>query len=176
MIDALRSENPTHRTVALGAAARLQIFDDNVLTDALSDPSPAVRTRALELAARRPPGIDPASAADRVVEMLADPACAETAAFTLGELGVATPAVAAALEHQAGHHDDPLCREAAVAALGALGVGLAAVLAATDDIAPVRRRAVVALAAFDGPEVDAALVAALDDRDWQVRQLAEDLI
>jgi hypothetical protein len=35
---------------------------------------------------------------------------------------------------------------------------------------------VLALAPFDGPEVDAAIAAALDDRDWQVRQAADDLI
>ncbi len=40
----------------------------------------------------------------------------------------------------------------------------------------MRRRAVLALAPFDGPEVDAALQAALGDRDWQVRQAAEDLL
>jgi hypothetical protein len=39
----------------------------------------------------------------------------------------------------------------------------------------VRRRAVLALAAFEGPEVDAALEAARSDRDWQTRQGAEDL-
>jgi hypothetical protein len=31
------------------------------------------------------------------------------------------------------------------------------------------------LAPFDGDEVEAALSAALVDRDWQVRQAAEDL-
>ena len=31
-------------------------------------------------------------------------------------------------------------------------------------------RAVIALAPFEGPDVVAALTAALDDRDWQVRQ------
>jgi hypothetical protein len=34
---------------------------------------------------------------------------------------------------------------------------------------------VLALAPFSGPEVDGALAAALKDRDWQVRQAAEDL-
>ena len=53
--------------------------------------------------------------------------------------------------------------------------GLAAVLAACRDKPAVRRRAVLALAPFTGPDVDAALAAALDDRDWQVRQAAEDL-
>jgi HEAT repeat protein len=40
----------------------------------------------------------------------------------------------------------------------------------------VRRRAAVALAAFAGPSVEAALRRCLDDRDWQVRQVAEDLL
>jgi len=43
------------------------------------------------------------------------------------------------------------------------------------DIPAVRRRAVLALAPFTGPAVDAALAVALQDRDWQVRQAAEDL-
>ncbi|MFP3906108.1 MAG: hypothetical protein ACLFWR_03700, partial [Acidimicrobiales bacterium] len=50
------------------------------------------------------------------------------------------------------------------------------ILAATTDIATVRRRAVIALAPFEGPEVDAALERARTDRDWQVRQAAEDLL
>ena len=65
-----------------------------------------------------------------------------------------------------------------MAALGAIGdpAGLPAVLAALDDKPAVRRRAAVALAAFDGPSVDAALHRCLEDRDWQVRQVAEDLL
>ncbi|MBL6630630.1 MAG: HEAT repeat domain-containing protein, partial [Ilumatobacteraceae bacterium] len=75
------------------------------------------------------------------------------------------------------HHDDALVRESAAAALGAIGDerGLPAILAACKDKPAVRRRAVLALAPFDGPEVDAAIDAALTDRDWQVRQSAEDL-
>ena len=52
---------------------------------------------------------------------------------------------------------------------------LTAVLHATHDRPAVRRRAVLALAPFEGPDVDAALEAALTDPDWQVRQAAEDL-
>ena len=72
---------------------------------------------------------------------------------------------------------DALVRESAAAALGAIGDvrGLEAILAATRDKPNVRRRAVLALAPFDGPAVDAAIEAALEDRDWQVRQAAEDL-
>jgi len=40
----------------------------------------------------------------------------------------------------------------------------------------MRRRAVLALAPFRGAAVDAALTDALGDRDWQVRQAAEDLL
>ena len=39
----------------------------------------------------------------------------------------------------------------------------------------MRRRAILALAPFEGDEVDAALARGRDDRDWQVRQAAEDL-
>jgi len=105
---------------------------------------------------------------------------AEAAAWALGELR--DPAVAAGAVGQlakvAGAHDDALVREAAVAALGSLGDpgGLPAVLAACRDKPAIRRRAVLALAAFEGPEVDAALRAALDDKDWQTRQAAEDLL
>ena len=65
-----------------------------------------------------------------------------------------------------------------MAALGALGDpgGLEAVLAACRDKPAIRRRAVLALAAFEGPAVDGALRAALDDKDWQTRQAAEDLL
>jgi hypothetical protein len=64
-----------------------------------------------------------------------------------------------------------------VATLGALGDGrgLAAILHGCGDSPAVRRRAVLALAPFSGPEVDAALAAARADRDWQVRQAAEDI-
>jgi HEAT repeat protein len=73
--------------------------------------------------------------------------------------------------------DDPLVRESAAAALGAIGDprALPAILTATVDKPNVRRRAVLALAPFDGDEVEAAIDRALTDRDWQVRQAAEDL-
>ena len=50
----------------------------------------------------------------------------------------------------------------------------------TTDKPAVRRRAVLALAPFLGDDdigrrVDAAIDRALEDRDWQVRQAAEDL-
>ena len=83
-----------------------------------------------------------------------------------------------ALSRAATGHEDALVREAAVAALGAIGdpTALPAVLSACDDKPAVRRRAVLALAAFEGKEVEARLRKALEDRDWQTRTAAEQLL
>lgn len=166
--------------MALGAAHRLGILENKMLLAALKDDSGAVRRRAAELAARiGGPGADPeisAVLAPAVVELLEDDECAEVAAFALGEMALGPPVVAERLAAQAREHRDPLAREAAVAALGSLGIGRETVLAALDDIATVRRRAVIALANFEGSDVEAALRLATEDRDWQVRQAAEDLI
>jgi len=108
----------------------------------------------------------------------------EAACYALGEMygpvdgAVPKTKVASALARTSTAHPEPLCREAAVAALGSLGceAGLPAVIAALKDKPAIRRRAVVALAAFEGPEVDSALARAASDPDWQVRQAAEDLL
>jgi HEAT repeat protein len=166
------------RVAALGALARAggRRRAKAVWRRALSDPAASVRRRAAELA----PGLG--APARPLLALLADPdvTVSEASAWALGELGPAAVRAGAvpALTAVAGDHDDPLAREAAVAALGALGHpgGLPAVLAACGDKPAVRRRAVLALAPFDGPDVEAALRNALDDRDWQVRQAAEDLL
>ncbi len=109
----------------------------------------------------------------------ADPSVVESAAWSLGEAGSnCGPRVVEALELVTRAHVDPLCREAAVAALGAIGdrVALESVLGALEDKPAIRRRATIALAAFDDPRVDVALRRCLQDRDWQVRQAAEDLL
>ncbi|MDH3301635.1 MAG: hypothetical protein OES24_14115 [Acidimicrobiia bacterium] len=177
MVEAgLATDDPRARVVAIGAAVRLDLLDVERLVGFLDDDSHDVRYRALEVL---PKLVDRADAADAVITRLADPDLAELAAFTLGEIdprGEARDRSIDALRRQAMGHEDALCRESAVAALGALGAGLDAILAACGDIATVRRRAVLALAPFEGPEVDAALTRALEDRDWQVRQAAEDLL
>lgn len=145
-------------------------LDDGSLADALADPSSLVRRRAATLAVAHP--------AISLLPLLDDPEgdVAEEAAWACGERSPAEPGAVGALARMVIEHLDPLCREAAVAALGAIGdtKGLPAVLAATADRVAVRRRAVIALAAFEGPEVDAARQRAATDRDWQVRQAAED--
>lgn len=164
---------PAVRSTAIGALDRLAALDLAELTAALADEDPSVRRRAYELAATRPALDVEAGLEDP------DPTVVEMAAWAAGEQASfsSVPALAALSAPSTGHRE-PLCREAAIAALGAIGdrAGLAAVLAALDDKPAIRRRAAVALAAFDGPEVEAALRRCLDDRDWQVRQVAEDLL
>lgn len=164
---------PSVRVSALGALERLGALLDDDLRTALDDPAPSVRRRACELAGAVP-AVDVVQALDD-----GDASVVEMAAWSLGERTerTAVPALVAMASMEAGH-SDPLCREAAVAALGAIGepAGLAAVLDALDDKPAVRRRAAVALAAFEGPSVDAGLRRCLEDRDWQVRQVAEDLL
>jgi HEAT repeat protein len=166
-------DDPAVRATALGALGRIGALTAPDVARALADPDAGVRRRACEEAAALP-DVDLRSALDD-----AEPSVVEAAAWALGERGSEGAGAVGPLVRIAAEHEDPLCREAAVAALGAIGDddALPAVLAAASGDRPaVRRRAVVALAAFDGPDVDAALRAALQDRDWQVRQAAEDLL
>ena len=160
------------RAAAVGALARMGRLSDDDARRALADPSPAVRRRAVALAIPHQ-GIS-------LVPFLDDPdtGVVEQAAWACGERPPEQDHAVDALARLATSHRDALVREAAVAALGALGdpTGLPAILAATTDKPAVRRRAVLALAPFAGPEVDAALQRAMTDRDWQVRQAAEDLL
>jgi HEAT repeat protein len=168
----LSDADATVRAGALGALERLGALDDAVLAVALTDTEPTVRRRAAELAAHHP-GVS-------LFDALADPdeRVVEMAAFSCGEREHPVPDVVNRLSALGREHPDALVREAAVAALGAIGApaGLGTILhAATHDKPAVRRRAVIALAPFDGPDVDGAVARALTDRDWQVRQVAEDL-
>jgi HEAT repeat protein len=172
LMSALDSEFARDRVLALRGLDARDALDAAAHRRALLDPAPEVRREAAELAGSRE-----TPSADDLVSMLADPdpLVVEAVAYALGERR-ASDAVAA-LGAVAREHDDARCREAAVAALGAIGddAGLDAVLEALTDKPPVRRRAVVALAAFEGPRVEAALEAAKADRDWQVRSAAERL-
>jgi HEAT repeat protein len=163
---------PGVRATALGALSRLGVVTDDELRTALADPATIVRRRAAAEARERA-GVD-------LVPLLADPEplVVEAAAWALGERATPEARTVERLSVVATSHEDPLAREAAVAALGAIGdpAGLPAILQATRDRPAIRRRATLALAPFEGPEVDEALQRALADRDWQVRQAAEDLL
>ena len=168
---AIAHPDPVSRELAIGALARMGRLSADDLRGALADAQPSVRRRAVLLAATR-----------REIDLrgaLADPdaTVVEAAAWAAGEHEQVTDDVLRTLCTLATGSPEVLVREAAVAALGAIGDerGLPAILAGCADKPAIRRRAVLALAPFDGPDVEAALAAALVDRDWQVRQAAEDL-
>jgi HEAT repeat protein len=174
--------DPTVRAAAFGALLRLDALDDDDLLRALGDSDPTVRRRACVLAGRLGSARD---GSELIVDRLAravsdgDASVVEAAAWALGEIGPRCGAeTVAELGRVVAGHDSPLCREAAVAALGAIGApdSLTVVLAALDDTANIRRRAAIALAAFDDPSAEEGLRRCLDDRDWQVRQAAEELL
>ncbi len=171
---ALGDAIPEVRATALGALERMGALTADDVAAALEDDAVIVRRRACEAAARLP-GDGPPSLLGALASQ--DAALVEVAAWAAGERQPPEPGTVAVLVALATEHEDALVREAAVAALGSIGdpAGLPAILAATEDKATVRRRAVIALAPFEGPDVVAALERAKADRDWQVRQAAEDL-
>jgi HEAT repeat protein len=179
----LGHQDPHVRAAALGALERMETLDTTTRCAAMADPHPSVRRRACLLSGRAMARSEiPPAELDALIAVLSsdtDAAVVESAAWALGEAAErAGTAARVALEHVAAEHTDALCREAAVAALGAGGdpAALDAVIAALADKPAIRRRAAVALAAFDDPRADDALARCLDDRDWQVRQIAEDLL
>jgi HEAT repeat protein len=173
---ALGDADPGVRATALRALGRAGGLGTHELEVAAGDADAAVRRTAAEVAASADAVHGIAVVLDRLLDD-GEPLVVEAAAWACGEQP-GTPATTSRLISIAREHEDVLCREAAVAALGAIGddAGLPAILDALDDKATVRRRAVIALAPFEGDDVEAALHRHLTDRDVQVRQAAEDLL
>ena len=169
------------RRGVISALVRLGELNLHELVSALDDSGTA--RRAIELSAHNFVGTMSVDARLAAFASGDDDDLAELAVWALGERwqeqGERSECaeVLDVVEHATRHHRDALVREAAVAALGSIGAqrSIPVIIAAGSDKATVRRRAVIALAPFDGPDVDAALRGALNDRDWQVRQAAEDL-
>ncbi len=176
------------RAAALGALARSGRIGLPDFKRGFADRDPSVRRRTCEIAA----GWRGAASGERELRSLvtdlallledADDLVCEAASWALGELcedrgSVSVGSVDALCAVVRGHRS-PLCRESAVAALGTIGDTRAvpSIIAALSDRPAVRRRAVVALAPFDHPDAEDALRDCLTDRDWQVRQSAEDLL
>lgn len=167
----LQHEDSVVRELALGALQRMRSLTDADLELAVHDNDRLVRRRAAELGALHP-GAD-------LAPLLADlePVVVEMAVWAYGEREQVDDNALLTIISLTTDHDDQLVREAGAAALGAIGDerGVPAILSACEDKPAVRRRAVLALAPFSGPEIEAAIDTALTDRDWQVRQSAEDL-
>lgn len=168
-LESLRHPDAGVRASALRALARMNALTSDQLASALADRDPEVRRAAAELSVSFP---------DVMVHQLmsdSDVFVAEMAAWSIGERPSPTDAEVEALITNCTEHPEQLVREACAAALGSLADprGRDAVLAACKDKPAVRRRAVLALAVFEGPEVEEAIDTALKDTDWQVRQNAE---
>jgi HEAT repeat protein len=168
----LVSEHADVRASAIRSLHRLNELTADHLLLAIADSDPEVRRTAVEFSA---------PFHDVSIQHLIDDAdvfVAEMAAWSLGERVPVSDEELQHLINRTTSHDEPVVREACAAALGSIGDerGLPAILIACGDKPAVRRRAVLALAPFEGEEVDAALQRALEDRDWQVRQNAEILV
>jgi len=168
----LASSHSDVRASALRSLHRLDALTSDHLRAAMTDSESEVRRTATEFAA---------PFHDVSIHHLIDDAdvfVAEMAAWSLGERVPVTDEELQHLIDRTTSHEEPVVREACAAALGSIGDerGLPAILIACTDKPAVRRRAVLALAPFEGEEVDAALAQALEDRDWQVRQNAEILV
>ena len=163
--------DPRVRASSIAVLSENDALDESLIALGLSDPNPLVRMSVARAAAQ--------NSSISVLELLndEDSSVVEIACWAAGEQTEHNDSLIDALSAIAIEHEDALCRESAVAALGAIGDarGLESILKATKDIATVRRRAVIALAPFEGQAVTDALQLALSDRDWQVRQAAEDL-
>jgi HEAT repeat protein len=163
--------DPRVRSTSISVLSENLALDEALIAIALLDPNPMVRSSLARAAAT--------NISIPVLDLLndVDASVIEIACWAVGEQGEPNDLAIEILSRIALDHDDALCRESAVAALGALGDlrGLESILQATHDIATVRRRAVIALAPFEGEAVADAVEIALSDRDWQVRQAAEDL-
>ncbi len=168
------------REAALATVVKLNLDAGKHIVNALEDADRGVRKRAVELVIDLSNNHEHIS---KVLVLLDDSSTfvVETVCWVIGEIGNNYENVAeivSKVSQIALNHEDSLCREAAVACLGSLGHinGLATLLKALDDKPNVRRRATLALAPFEGPEVEKALKRKLKDRDLQTRQAAEDLL
>jgi len=170
----LNDDEPKVRASALSALARCDKLTTAQLAAAAADPSVIARRRAATLT-----GTAPVATTAIVLSLLGDEdsSVVEIACWAAGERPADDATIDRLMEIGA-NDEDPLCRESAIAALGSLEAerALSVIIGGCSDKPAIRRRSVLALAPFDNPEVRAVLTRALEDRDWQVRQAAEDLL
>ena len=169
---AFGADDPHVRSLALSGLHKVGALTVRHIALAATDPERGVRHQLARIGA-----VDGRIDLCRLVDDI-DYAVAETAAWSIGERKSVGEAELQVLITNAGGNPHPLVRESCVAALGSIGDqrGLPVILHACSDKPAVRRRAILSLAPFSGEDVERTLRAALDDRDWLVRQTAEDLL
>jgi len=171
----ISSKNVRHHVLALRGLTRRSLMTSDLWHEALGDSDVEIRREALQLLAHDEEN-DPVVFSD-VVQLLGDEDAlvVDGAAFALGEhlFDGAVPELC----EVATNHEDARCRESAIASLGSIGDDRArpTILNALKDKPAIRRRAIVALSNFEGPDIEAALVEAGEDRDWQVRSAVTQL-
>ena len=170
----LGADQPRQRVLALRGLARRDAITSTLWLSALQDSDVDVRREALTLIAQSSPDDDLLPLVRAALDD-DDALVVDAAAFALGEF--VDEGAVEELCRVAASHEDARCRESAIAALGAIGDdrARAVIIGALDDKPPVRRRAIVALANYEGPDIEAALERASEDRDWQVRAAVSQL-
>ncbi|MBT8212610.1 MAG: HEAT repeat domain-containing protein [Acidimicrobiia bacterium] len=175
---ALDHGDPAVRRLAVSALAGT--MHDPAVFSAVSaltrdDDAERVRAEATEAVGRCGAGlVDEALGLLEAVRTDPSTLVVEAAATAYGELADSRP-LPWLIELATGDGDS-MAREAAVAALGAIGDDAAIpelITLAASGPPQVRRRAMVALSVFEGPEVEAAVRAGLEDRNPMVREAAE---
>ncbi|HVB51164.1 MAG TPA: HEAT repeat domain-containing protein [Acidimicrobiales bacterium] len=175
LLASVQAKNVRHYVLALRGLTRRSLMTPELWRQALSDPDVEIRRESLQLFAHD--DLNDPDVLALVVSLLGDDddLVVEGAAFALGEHLFGAAVVA--LCEVATSHEDARCRESAIAALGSIGDdrGRATILNALKDKPAIRRRAIVALSNFEGPDIEAALNEAGEDRDWQVRSAVTQL-
>ncbi len=167
----LNHPDPSLRAAALSGLAQMKAVTKDDSINALCDSDDIVRLRACELTTHLP-GADYVQLLDSGNYIIVEAAC-----FAVGE--ISDDRGLEKLIDIALHHKEPVCRESAVAALGSIGneKALPCLIAALNDSANIRRRAVLALSVFiETTEALEAIKSRINDKDWQVRQIVENIL
>ncbi|HEY5265333.1 MAG TPA: HEAT repeat domain-containing protein [Acidimicrobiales bacterium] len=171
----MNAKNVRHHILALRGLTRRSLMTSDLWQQALRDGDVEIRRESLQLLAHDE--VNDSNVLGDVVRLLGDEDAlvVDAAAFALGE-HLFDGAVLELCE-VAANHEDARCRESAIASLGSIGDDRArlTILNALKDKPAIRRRAIVALSNFEGPDIEAALLEAGEDRDWQVRSAVTQL-
>ena len=159
------------RAAAISAMVRMGMADNPIVAKALGDSAIEVRlagARAAKSLLDFP--LIPYLKSEQ------DPLVLEAIIFAVGERGETEAfdeLCSIALKHP-----DALCREAAIAAFANFQneASMSVLQVAALDKAPIRRRVAIALAGLEDTQASELLKKLSKDRDWQTRQIADELL
>jgi HEAT repeat protein len=172
LLESLDSDDEKEVAAGLSYLVHLRQINAKKILKFLESPSAAIKRRAaLGLSDLKPDK----SVISKMIEALedGDPIFVSYLLYAMGELKFKE--FAKPIEQTILNHPDERVREFGVGALGAIGDKESLntiIICLKDHKARVRRRAILALASYKGPEVEKAIESAKSDRDYQVRQNA----